>query len=819
MGTSHSMALVFDYKESAVKKLGTAKEQDYGPITAMDIISKDKDELLLCGYESGHITMWSLMKTALLNVITPTEKGPVLSLKFWKEDSFIGSNTKGLVYLYKVESVFFKLKTEITKKVLLDLSTSDKKKSDGLNPLDNLPDGFFSLQFLKKELVKNHPINTSTVVALGSMKMALVLTLEPNVGIVYRINRPTVGLLDPMIPTLSWGKGAIPGHENNKHPLLAVGWGHEINLFQFVNVEENAKGIKHVGFYRSSAEICHVEWISEGSVLTYDYSKEFKVLLSGGFNPKQPEDKDRDNFDYSAAIINAQMFDTDISFQIYKNEKTSKFEAASGRHQRPILYFTNTIASNILARSMFAISSKKMYIGRHFEWREYIESLVENVEWLQALSLFTSLAKGTNKMFAGIPAKSHDRQLMLKEYGAELIKNYIMSTYKVEGGQRLNPGNNIWKTVTLTVVDFLVSIEHFTYLFQDVKAMFEKFGLQSLFMECLEPCILKNRIKYIPNEPFRDIVNYYSEKDKVSVLQYLMINLEMHDLDLDFAISLCMDYNLLTALLYLCSHKSGAEGPDFMTPIARALSLYQKSIEEDHAENQEYGIKFLWFVNMTIKGRMFPHGAIPEHVWEEKVRDLIVLIFEEAHLELMLRIEPHVAFETLRTLFEPKLAMLINSFNENSIQLIADRNRANRKHKNSMSALGAMIEQFKISMENKIQAQMLALIYYCGKKTRSGMDYKNLTYYMIASLIASLGYKVPDGVTWECLFYVLEHERDIPKWEMIGKRYDEKDIEKEGDPLIEERNQLALELLKQLEGKIQEEDLETVRRMTDHTGL
>ena len=340
-----------------------------------------------------------------------------------------------------------------------------------------------------------------------------------------------------------------------------------------------------------------------------------KVLCASKFNlPETGEE----NFDYPSAVINAQLLDPDIAFQIYRNEKTSKFEIASGRHQRPILYYTNTIAADQISRSVYILGAKRMYMGRHFEWKEYIENLTSDAEWLHAFAVFVSISNGSNRMFAGLPNNPKERKTLLQKYGAELIMEYIKNMNKMEG--KLSPTNHMWKTIVLTVIDFLVSIENFTFLFNDVKKVLEKCGHHDLFLECLEPFILKNRIKYIPNEPFRDVVNYYSEKDKVNVLQYLMVNIEMHDLDLDFAISLCMDYNLLTALLYLCSHKDGSEGPDFMTPIARALSLYQKSIEEDNSENQAYGMKFLWFVYMTIKGKMFPHGAIPEHIWEEKVR-------------------------------------------------------------------------------------------------------------------------------------------------------------------------------------------------------
>ena len=85
----------------------------------------------------------------------------------------------------------------------------------------------------------------------------------------------------------------------------------------------------------------------------------------------------------------------------------------------------------------------------------------------------------------------------------------------------------------------------------------------------------------------------------------------------------------------------------------------------------------------------------------------------------MLRIEPHVAFEILRILFEPKLATLISSYDEDSIQLIGNQYNFSKsgKARSSVSGLSSYVTQFITTLRNKIQGQMLALIYYCGKKT------------------------------------------------------------------------------------------------------
>lgn len=106
-----------------------------------------------------------------------------------------------------------------------------------------------------------------------------------------------------------------------------------------------------------------------------------------------------------------------------------------------------------------------------------------------------------------------------------------------------------------------------------MKKWFTDFGLKQTFFESLEPFILRNRIKAIPNDPFREVMNYYAELDKMDVLQYLVVNLSLKDIDFDYTITLCMERNLLTAMMYLCTHREN--DPDFITPISRALATYR----------------------------------------------------------------------------------------------------------------------------------------------------------------------------------------------------------------------------------------------------
>ena len=186
----------------------------------------------------------------------------------------------------------------------------------------------------------------------------------------------------------------------------------------------------------------------------------------------------------------------------------------------------------------------------------------------------------------------------------------------------------------------------------------------------------------------------------------------------------------------------------------------------------------------------------------------------------MLEIDRYVAFETLKLLFEPKLASLIENFEPDSVKLIGNLDDSTAKSLNKgpevSSKLKQTIYRFMNVMKNKLQAQMLGLIYYCGKENE---DYHNLMYYMLANLCVHLGFSLPDEIIEECIIYILKHPRDIPTWEKIKRKIDEKDQDEEGDFLVEERSALVLELMRKIEGKVNKSKYDTFSALASVTDL
>ena len=167
--------------------------------------------------------------------------------------------------------------------------------------------------------------------------------------------------------------------------MLAVSWGTEIYLLEFQQIEDEKSGIRTAGYFKSQEEIGHLEFISENLLLMYDYKKDLKILYTGFFIPQNSIEYAEPQ-DYAKVILNSQVIDPDISFQICAKE--------SSERRRPIIFYSNTINAIDTIRRVFILGYKRAYVGKLYSWQEYLEELIEKAEWLSALSLCISLYQG-----------------------------------------------------------------------------------------------------------------------------------------------------------------------------------------------------------------------------------------------------------------------------------------------------------------------------------------------------------------------------------------------------------------------------------------
>ena len=268
-------------------------------------------------------------------------------------------------------------------------------------------------------------------------------------------------------------------------------------------------------------------------------------------------------------------------------------------------------------------------------------------------------------MFSDIPLQEADRKLRMKTFFNDIIKRYVenLESSFLNKYQK----SETWESHILTTIDFLVFIENFLFLFTTIKAIFVRCKVNDIFLKCLEPFILTNKIKFVPNDPFREIVGYYRDLGKMKVLQHLIVNLDITSMDSGFIKSLCLEYNLYTGLVYICTRSDN----DYITPLTKMAAVcYDNRQQGKMEEALKHGYKFLWFIKITLNGTLFPDDQIEEERYKIVVRQIVVWMFVEDNIKIIIELDPEVAFKVFLILFQGKAADVLSQKDDDLVLIL-----------------------------------------------------------------------------------------------------------------------------------------------------
>lgn len=300
---------------------------------------------MVAGYEKGQIILWDLNTGYNLKVITGLHENIILALKFYKDTKshIISSDNIGNVSLININKVLFSY--TVDKQLLLSKSAGNVSCIQPLKSQDSL--------------YNSHIVKNFALVAVSSLNVLLIISLEPMVRILYKMERPDY-IKEGSVPYISWGKGCL-NNENldMKNPLLAISWGNIVYLLMVTNVElfDNKDAFQIKAYYYSDSDINYMSWIAPNLILIMDSRKNFKILYSGYFE-RGIYNEGQKLSENSLVVMNCQLIDSEISFQTYFKDSTKRVRSC----------FQNTIVVNSETNTIYMLGYKKFYLGQLFKW-------------------------------------------------------------------------------------------------------------------------------------------------------------------------------------------------------------------------------------------------------------------------------------------------------------------------------------------------------------------------------------------------------------------------------------------------------------------
>ncbi|XP_040858811.1 vacuolar protein sorting-associated protein 8 homolog isoform X2 [Ochotona curzoniae] len=576
VGTSHGLALVFDQNQALRLCLGsTSVGGQYGAISALSI--NNDCSRLLCGFAKGQITMWDLASGKLLRSITDAHPPgtAILHIKFTDDPTLAICNDSG-------GSVF-----ELTFKRVMGVRTCESRclfsGSKGevccIEPLHSKPE------------LKDHPITQFSLLAMASLTKILVIGLKPSLKVWMTF---PYGRMDPSsVPLLAWHFVAV---QNCVNPMLAFCRGDVVHFLLVKRDESGAIHVtkqKHLHLYY---DLINFTWINSRTIVLLDSVEKLHVI-------------DRQTQEELETVEISEV-------QLVYNSSHFKSLATGGNVSQALALVGEKACYQSISShggQIFYLGTKSVYVMMLRSWRERVDHLLKQDCLTEALALAWSFHEGKAKAVVGLSGDASKRKAVVADRMVEILFHYADRALKKCPDQgKIQVMEQHFQDMVPVIVDYCLLLQRKDLLFSQ---MYDKLSENSVakgvFLECLEPYILSDKLVGITPQVMKDLLVHFQDKKLMENVEALIVHMDITSLDIQQVVLMCWENRLYDAMIYVYNRGMN----EFISPMEKLFKVIAPPLNAGKTLTDEQvvmGNKLLVYISCCLAGRAYPLGDIPE---------------------------------------------------------------------------------------------------------------------------------------------------------------------------------------------------------------
>ncbi|XP_021314780.1 uncharacterized protein LOC8055060 isoform X2 [Sorghum bicolor] len=658
MGTSKGAVIVIPSKYSIHQADDTdAKmlffwnqgEKTQSPVTAMCF--NQQGDLLLVGYGDGHMTIWDVQKSAAAKVIYGEHTAPVVHACFIRQSKAITGDSKGVVLLhtFSIIPVINRLTVKGTQRLfdgntgivlsacplVMDESFGFSNSSAQGNQTTSSSGGLGSMmggvvggvvgvdsgwKFFNEG---SSPMEDGVVVMFIMHQHALVVRLRTNIDHVDHIetfSRPD-GAREGSIAYAAWkytsSLNESSSVDEERVSWLALAWDRQVQVAKFVK----SKIFKHKEWKLDSAAV-GVAWLDDQMLVVLNLRGQLCLFSKDGSELRR-----------TTFVPDGLLFDDTILHHAH----------FFNRFGNPERHFNSSVA--VRGATVYILGPSFLTVSRLLPWKERIEALKRAGDWMGALDMAMRLYDGQTQGVVDLPRTVDLIREAIMPYLVELLLSYIsyvfeyisiaLSNHTGKGGESdvlieadrslLTQRDEQYARVGGVAVEYCVHIGRNDILFDTVFSKFVAAQSGGMFLEVLEPYILKDMLGSLPPEIMQALVEHYSGKGWLQRVEQCILHMDISSLDFNQVVRLCREHGLYGALIYLFNQGLN----DFRTPLEELLSVVQNTNSKDDTSS---GYRMLVYLKYCFQGLAFPpgHGIIPRSRLHSVREELLQFLLEES---------------------------------------------------------------------------------------------------------------------------------------------------------------------------------------------
>ncbi|XP_077969847.1 vacuolar protein sorting-associated protein 8 homolog [Styela clava] len=579
IGTAHGIALVFDNDQKLVHVLGSVSVgSKYGSVTAL-AFNMDSDRLLV-GYARGQILMYDVKSGKLLRTITDAHPpgSSVLHVKFTDDPTLAVCNDSG----GSVFELNFRRVMGVRSCESRCLFSGSRGEVCTIEPLHIL------------KTIADHPLRDRHLLAMGTLTKVLVVSLRPQIKVLFshQLNRNMTN-----IPLISWRLSVfVESNTRSIDPVLLFARGDVIYFFQVKNENWDNILFSHIRTMNTTYTLINVAWLNTKTILCLDSTERLHVVDEATQAELETILLENVNLVYSSATFKS----------IATGGNVSKALAAIGEQT----CYHSMISYN---GTVLLLGDLCVYATKVRQWNDRIRT---SLGWpnghQRALELALTFYNGTAKSVLGLPVDQEKRRQLVSEMILDILIEYVdlsMTKLCPDNG-KLEVLIAFFKDVVPVCVDHCLHINRIDVLCDRIYERFKADCIaHTVFLECLEPYILDDRLKTISPIVMQDFVKHYEAKNMLSNVEACLLHLDVASLDLHQVLSLCWSHGLYDAILSINNRVMS----DYVGPLVEMISMLTSAmaIGKQLSDNMtKLGSKLLVYVSSCFAGVQYPSGML-----------------------------------------------------------------------------------------------------------------------------------------------------------------------------------------------------------------
>ncbi|KAJ2381274.1 hypothetical protein GGI05_006039, partial [Coemansia sp. RSA 2603] len=309
----------------------------------------------------------------------------------------------------------------------------------------------------------------------------------------------------------------------------------------------------------------------------------------------------------------------------------------------------------IYKRRMFALcGSSSVYTGRLLSWSERLGMLVDQCQFIDAITLATGLYQGdTGQVVVGLPRSKLDGDVGEKKrrklVGTKLIE-LMRGSLKLAFDSRQDDSDSEKRALISVCIEACLATDNLALLFGDVYECYSADDeWQGVYLETIEPFILSGRIQQLPPQILNAMIEKYgTTMQRVRRLGEILANINLAQGEFDIDRVLTPIKAMISAVVDIPSELGSTNSTrDALNLVYRLDGGRETSVDDEEAPQ----VVIFDYLDMIVCGRYYPDGKLirPQNRAEKcstLVTELILPPIDTSHIP----VNPQTIYSTFLAL-------------------------------------------------------------------------------------------------------------------------------------------------------------------------